>query len=65
MAVFVACLDNWAPAVREVVRRVAPPELDLHFANSYEDAEQFGLIGQAEIAFPGWAAITEIGRAHV
>ena len=58
MAVFVACLDNWAPAVREVVRRVAPPELDLHFANSYEDAEQFGLIGQAEIAFPGWAAIT-------
>ena len=39
MSHFVACLDVWAPAVREVVRRVAPPELDLHFAKSYDEAE--------------------------
>ena len=44
MSHFVACLDVWAPAVREIVRRVAPPELDLHFAQTYDDAEQFGLM---------------------
>jgi D-3-phosphoglycerate dehydrogenase len=59
MTHFVACLDVWAPAVREVVRRVAPPELDLHFAKSYDDAEQLGLAEQAEILFVGWAAVTE------
>ena len=56
---YVACLDVWAPAVREVVRRVAPPELDLHFAKSYDDGEQFGLVEKAEIILAGWAAITE------
>lgn len=58
MSHFVACLDVWAPAVREVVRRVAPPELDLHFATSYDEAEQFGLVERAEILFVGWAAVT-------
>lgn len=56
---FVACLDVWAPAVREVVKRVAPPELELHFAKSYDEAEQFGLVEQAEIILAGWAAVTE------
>jgi phosphoglycerate dehydrogenase-like enzyme len=59
MGTFVACLDVWAPAVREVVKRVAPPELDLHFATSYDDAEQFGLVERAEIILCGWAAVTE------
>jgi D-3-phosphoglycerate dehydrogenase len=59
MSHFVACLDVWAPAVREVVRRTAPPELDLHFANSYDDAEQNALVEQAEFLLPGWAAVTE------
>ena len=59
MSHFVACLDVWAPAVREIVRRVAPPELDLHFAQTYDDAEQFGLMAQAEIVLAGWAAVTE------
>lgn len=54
----VACLDVWAPAVREVVRRSAPPELDLHFAQTYEDSEQFALVEHAEFLLPGWAAVT-------
>ena len=62
MSHFVACLDTWAPAVREVVRAVAremaPPELDLHFAQSYDEAEQMGLAERAEILFVGWAAVT-------
>ena len=59
MSHFVACLDVWAPAVREVVRRVAPPELELHFAKSYDEAEQFALVEQAEIILAGWAAVTD------
>ena len=58
MGHFVACLDVWAPAVREIVRRVAPPELDLHFAKTYDDREQFALVEQAEIILCGWAAVT-------
>ena len=59
MSHFVACLVVWAPAVRAVVRQVAPPELDLHFAASYDDAEQFGLMERAEIVLAGWAQVTE------
>ena len=55
----VACLDVWAPAVREVVRRTAPPELNLRFAQSYDEAEQMALVEQAEFLLPGWAAVTE------
>jgi len=61
---FVACLDTWAPAVREVVRKTAPPELDLHFATSYDDAEQMGLVENAEFLLPGWAAVTETMLRH-
>jgi hypothetical protein len=50
---FVACLDVWAPAVREVVRRVAPPELELHFAKTYDEAEQVALMQRAEIVLTG------------
>jgi len=56
--VYVACLDVWTPAVREVVRRSAPPELDLHFAQSYDEAEQMSLVEQADVLLPGWAAVT-------
>lgn len=59
MSHFVACLDVWAPAVREVVRRVAPPELELHFAKSYDEAEQLALVENAEVILAGWAAVTE------
>ncbi len=58
MSHFVACLDVWAPAVREVVRRVAPPELELHFAQSYDEAEQLALVENAELILAGWAAVT-------
>ena len=59
MSHYVACLDVWTPGVREVVRRTAPPELELHFAESYDDAEQMGLVENAEFLLPGWAAVTE------
>jgi phosphoglycerate dehydrogenase-like enzyme len=64
MSHFVACLDVWAPAVREVVRRTAPPELDLHFATSYDEAEQMALVEGAEIILAGWAAVTAPMLAH-
>ena len=64
MTHFVACIDVWAPAVREVVRRVAPPELDLHFAQSYDEAEQLALIEKAEFILAGWAAVTGPMLAH-
>ena len=64
MGHYVACLDVWAPAVREVVRRTAPPELDLHFATSYDEAEQMALVEGAEIILAGWAAVTAPMLAH-
>jgi len=54
----VACLDVWAPAVRDVVAQAAPPELELHFATSYDLAEQHALAEGAEILLPGFAAVT-------
>ena len=60
----VACLDVWAPAVRDVVRRTAPPDLDLHFAQSYDEAEQLALVENAEFLLPGWAAVTEPMLKH-
>lgn len=59
MSHFVACLDVWAPAVQDVVRRTAPDDLDLHFASSYDMDEQFALVEQAEFLLPGWAQVTE------
>ena len=64
MSHYVACLDVWAPAVRQVVQRVAPPELDLHFATSYDDAEQMALVRDAEVIFAGWAAVTRPMLEH-
>ena len=64
MSHYVACLDVWAPAVREVVRRTAPPEFDLHFATSYDEAEQMALVEGAEIILAGWAAVTAPMLAH-
>jgi phosphoglycerate dehydrogenase-like enzyme len=64
----VACLDAWAPAVREVVQRVArqmaPTELELHFASSYDEAHQRALVREADFLLPGWAAVTEPLLAH-
>lgn len=59
MSHFVACLDVWAPAVQDVVRRTAPAELDLHFARTYEWDEQIALVEQAEFLLPGWAEVTQ------
>ena len=68
MAHFVACLDVWAPAVQQVVRQVvqqmAPAELDLHFATSYDDAEQMALVRDADVLFAGWAAVTRPMLEH-
>ena len=64
MSHFVAALDVWAPEVREIVRRVAPPELELHFAKTYDDAEQMALVENAEIILAGWAAVTAPMLTH-
>jgi D-3-phosphoglycerate dehydrogenase len=60
----VACLDVWAPAVCDVVRRTAPAELELRFAQSYDDAEQLALVEHADVLLPGWAAVTEPMLRH-
>ncbi len=54
----VACMDVWAPAVQEVVRHTAPPELELRFAPSYNPTEQLALTADADILVPGFAAVT-------
>ncbi len=61
---FVACLDVWAPAVRQVIQRVAPADLDLHFASSYDEAEQMALVRDASVIFAGWAAVTRPMLKH-
>jgi D-3-phosphoglycerate dehydrogenase len=53
----VAFLDVWAEAVREVVRRSAPPSFDLVFASSYDARHQRALAAGAEFVVPGFAAI--------
>ena len=60
----VSCLDVWAPAVREVVRQTAAPELALRFAQTYDLAEQMALVEDAEFLMPGWAAVTEPMLRH-
>lgn len=57
MTARVACLDVWTPAVREEVRRVAPADLALVFASSYEPAHQRELVAQAEFVVAGFAAV--------
>ncbi|HEV7267095.1 MAG TPA: 2-hydroxyacid dehydrogenase [Falsiroseomonas sp.] len=54
----VACLDVWAPNVRQVVRDNAPPELELRFAGSHEEAEQLGLVRDCDLILVGGAALT-------
>lgn len=60
----VACLDVWTPRVREVVQRSAPPELQLRFASSYDEFEQFSLIENADAVLVGWAEVTAPMLAH-
>ncbi len=55
----VACMDVWSPAVQHEVRRAAPPELELLFAQSYGAQEQLLLVRDAEILLPGFAAVSE------
>ena len=64
MPVRVACMDVWAPAVREVVRHAAPPELALRFADTYDAAEQMALAADADILLPGFAPVTATMLAH-
>lgn len=57
MSHLVACMDVWAPAVRDIVRHAAPPELELRFAASYDAAEQIELARHAEFLLPGFAPV--------
>jgi phosphoglycerate dehydrogenase-like enzyme len=60
----VACLDVWAPGVRDIVKRVAPPELELTFATSYDEAHQMQLVKDTDVIFAGWAAVTKPMLEH-
>jgi D-3-phosphoglycerate dehydrogenase len=53
----VACLDVWAPNVRQVVRDNAPPDFDLRFADSYDEAEQMGLVRGCDLILVGGATL--------
>ncbi len=64
MKYVVACMDVWTPAVRAVVQHAAPPELDLHFANSYDRTEQMALVEHAAFMLPGFAAVDEAMLQH-
>lgn len=64
MTYVVACMDVWTPAVRAVVQNAAPPELDLHFANTYDRAEQMALVEHAAFMLPGFAAVDEAMLQH-
>ena len=64
MTYVVACMDVWTPAVRAVVQNAAPPELDLHFANTYDRAEQRALVEPAAFMLPGFAAVDEAMLQH-
>jgi D-3-phosphoglycerate dehydrogenase len=54
----VACLDVWAPNVRQVVRDNAPPEFELRFADSYDEAEQLGLVRGCDLILVGGATLS-------
>ena len=64
MSHLVACMDVWAPAVQDIVRSSASPELELRFAASYDEAEQMALVEHAEFLVPGFAAVNERMLAH-
>jgi D-3-phosphoglycerate dehydrogenase len=53
----IAFLDTWSPAVRDEVRRVAPPAFDLVFAESYDAAHQHTLVADADGVVPGFAKV--------
>jgi D-3-phosphoglycerate dehydrogenase len=59
MSFHIACLDVWADAVRREVRRVAPADWTLHFADSYEPGHQRTLAAQADVLLPGFASVDE------
>lgn len=60
----IACMDVWAPAVRDAVCRAAPPEFELSFAASYDVAEQMALVRDADVLLPGFAAVPAELLAH-
>lgn len=55
----VAFMDVWADAVRDEVRRAAPPGVEPSFAVSYEPAHQRELAEDAEVIVPGFAKVDE------
>lgn len=59
MSLHIACLDVWADAVQREVRRVAPADWTLSFAQSYEPAHQHALAAAADVLLPGFALVDE------
>jgi len=53
----IACLDVWEQDVQDATRAVAPDDFDLHFATSYDDAEQLGLAADSDFILAGWSPV--------
>ncbi|MDB5848462.1 MAG: dehydrogenase [Rhodoferax sp.] len=64
MSHIVACMDVWVPAVQAVVQQAAPPEFELRFARSYDEAEQMALVAPAEFLLTGLAPVSEAMLRH-
>jgi len=55
--VTVACMDVFAPPVREAIGRVTPDGYTVRFAETYDESEQFALARDADILLVGGARI--------
>jgi len=53
----IACLDVWAPTVRELVTAQAPANFSLAFADTYDRQEQLGLAAEADFIVTGTAPV--------
>lgn len=53
----IACLDVWTPGVRAEVQRVAPPDFELVFADSYDARHQGELARNADFVVAGFASV--------
>ncbi|MEX2540674.1 MAG: 2-hydroxyacid dehydrogenase [Trueperaceae bacterium] len=54
----VAWLDVWDQRAQEAVLAVAPPSLNVTFAETYELEEQFEITANCDVIAAGWPAVT-------
>ncbi|MHB8771477.1 MAG: 2-hydroxyacid dehydrogenase [Syntrophales bacterium] len=54
----VSCLDPWDEQIKRIVRAVAPPELEVRFAASYEPDVQYAMAIDADFIMTNFAPVT-------